>query len=137
MTRFAIFALPLALLATTAAPAQFAGLGGAAGKNGLGSLLGGLGGGAMPSLNSVGVGNATGVLGYCVRNKLLRNQQNVAGGLLGRLTGKPAVQSSPGFLAGEQGLLQGGGKKLSLDALPDGLKAKACDLVLSKVQSFM
>jgi hypothetical protein len=110
------------------------------GLGGLGNLGGGLGGLASGlNLNAVGKGNAAGVLTYCVKNKLLRQQQNVAGGLLGKLNGKePAVESTRGFLDGQKGLLQqGSGNRLSLDALPSSIKSKACDLVLSKAQSFL
>lgn len=147
MSRILPYCLSLALLTASAAVAQIPGVPGTSSGNGvlggLGGNLGGLGGlsglGSGLNLNSVGKGNAAGVLSYCVKNKLLRQQQNVAGGLLGKITGKePAVQSTPGFLDGKNGLLQqGGGKKLSLDALPSGIKSKACDLVLSKAQSFL
>lgn len=138
MPRAFLLCLPLALLVASGATAQLSGLSGlAGGSKGLGGL-GGLTGG-MPNLGSVGMGNATGVLSYCVKNKLLRQQQTIAGGVLGKLTGKePAVESTPGFLDGQKGLLnQGGGNTLSLDSLPSGIKAKACDMVLSKAQSFL
>ncbi|WP_242146516.1 DUF2501 domain-containing protein [Sphingomonas sp. BAUL-RG-20F-R05-02] len=112
-------------------------LGGLGGLGNLGSGLSGLTSGL--NLNAVGKSNAVGLLSYCVKNKLLRQQQNVAGGLIGKLTGQePAVESTRGFLDDQKGLLQQrGGNRLSLDALPSGIKSKACDLVLSKAQSFL
>ena len=130
-----IACLSVAVMSASAIDAQLPGIPGAGKLGGLGGMMGG--GGALPSLGATGMGNAAGVLGYCVKNKLMREQQGVAQGVLGKLTGKPAVQSSPGFLEGQNGLLQSGGKKLSMDSLPAGLKNQACDMVLSKAKSFM
>lgn len=77
-------ALAAASLSLAAAPAQ--------------AQLGDLGksvlGGALPDVGSVGVGNATGLLGYCLKNKLMRtvgveeeSGGDSGGGLAGAVAG--------------------------------------------------
>ena len=125
---------PLLLLAASAAFAQLPSLPGGSGAGGLGRVLGG----GLPNVGSLGVGSATGILGYCLKNKLLREKDSLAQGVFGKLGSKPAVQSSPDFLDGQKGMIPNAtGGKLSLDSLPAGIKAKACDMVLSKAQSFL
>lgn len=104
----------------------------------LGGLLGGVGGlgGGLPNLGGAGLGNVTGLLGYCVRNKLTSGA-GVAS-VLGKLTGKPGVTTSDAYAAGQNGVLQSGtGKALSLDGVKANLRTKVCDLVLSRAKSFL
>ena len=77
--------------------------------------LGGLLGGAMPDIASVGAGNAAGVLSYCVKNKLVN--ATGASSILGKLTGKPGVKESSGFKLGQTGTIQGDGGALPIAGL--------------------
>lgn len=123
----------LALTATVAsAPAS-------ATSQDLGSLLGSAGGGLVPGLGTAGVGNAAGLLGYCLKNKYLGGVGATgASGLLGKLTGQPGVKTSPGYLLGQQGKVeQPTGNALSLGSLSTKLKSKACDVVLQRAGSFL
>lgn len=115
------------LLAAGAAPAQLPNLG---------SGLPGVAGSALPSVASVGIGNAAGVLGYCVKQKLLASTTN-ASSVLGRLTGKPNVTTSPGYTAGQTGVLQTGSSNFSLGSIGNSLKTQLCNQVLSRATSFL
>lgn len=96
----------------------------------------GLLGQALPNVSSAGVDNTTGLLTYCVKNKLLRNDS--ASSVLGSLTGRSGIQQSSGFLAGQQGNLDtGNGNMFSVSGLQDQLKSKLCDMVLDHAQSLM
>ena len=136
------------LLTLTAAVLIAAGPSAASAKLDLSSALGG----ALPGLGTTGVGNATGLLGYCVKNKLLggvlatptptptpvATPGSGAAGILGKLLKKPGVAQSPGYLLGQQGQVeQAGGGALPLDVLGPTLKAKACDVVLKRAGSFL
>ncbi len=101
----------------------------------LGGGLGGLLGGAMPNIASVGAGNAAGVLSYCVKNKLVNATS--ASSILGKLTGKPGVTESNGFKLGQQGTIKTDNSALSLSALKSKAKTKACDLVLNHAGSLL
>ena len=128
MYRFAKICLPIGLLlAAGTAPAQLPNLGGG---------LGGLAGQALPSVASVGVGNAAGVLGYCVKQKLLGTATN-ATSVLGRLAGQPNVTTSPGYAAGQGGVLQNGTSNFSLSSISNSLKAQLCNQVLRRATSFL
>jgi len=116
------------LLAATAASAQ---------SDLLGALKSQAGNLAMPSLGGNTVGNAAGVLQYCVQNNVLGGD---AGGLkdklMGKITGQPAQES--GFQSGLTGMLQGGdGKSLNLQSLSAPLKKTACDYVLKNATSLL
>jgi hypothetical protein len=108
---------------------------------GVGGMAGGMAGGAtsglgMPNVSSMGVGNATGVLSYCVKNNVLSGSD--ATSTLGTLTGKPEVKSSDGFTAGSAGnIVKGDGSKVSLDSMPPSVKSKACGMVLKQAKSFL
>ncbi len=115
-----------ALLLATAASAPAQSLPG-----GLGGLLGG----ALPSVAQTGAGNAAGVLGYCVKNKLV--SQTGAQSILGKLTGQKAVTDSPEYSAGQSGILQTGGGMLPIAGLKGKVKTKLCDMVLSHAKSFL
>ncbi len=150
-TRLAVIVATMAAaIATSTAHAQFnlpGGLGGAA--SGVG--------GAVPGLGSASAGNVTGLLGYCVKNKLV-SQAGAGGDVLAKLEGKPDVAKSADYKAGLAGTVLGGkpaaaggsnpadmlggltggsGKPLSLDSLPAGLRTKACDTVLSHAKSLL
>ena len=130
MTRKAAFLVALALTGASAAPAQLPDLGGGAG---------GLLGGVLPNVGSIGAGNAAGVLGYCVKNKFLGGgSAGAASSVLGQLTGQKGVKSSKGYAAGQGGLLQmDGGSNLSLGSVKGKLKSKVCDMVLKHAQSLI
>ncbi|NWK95665.1 DUF2501 domain-containing protein [Sphingobium lactosutens] len=124
MTRMPIrAALTLAILSgATASSAQL-------------SNLGGLMGGALPNIASVGAGNAAGVLSYCVKNKLVNATS--ASSVLGKLTGKPGVAESSGFKLGQSGTIQTDQNVLSIGGLKAKAKSKLCDLVLSHATSLL
>lgn len=131
---------------------------------GLGSAVSGLrsgtlpslGGGILPSLSSASTSNVTGLLGYCVKNKLV-GQGSTGGDVLAKLQGKPEAVQSPDYTSGLAGNLLGGktaiptssvatnlaglsgaaNKPLSLDSLPAGLRTKVCDAVLNHAKSLL
>ncbi len=129
--------VPVVATAQTAAGAEPA-----AGR-GVGGLLGqagGLLGGGVPAVGSIGAGNAAGLLGYCVKNKLLGATGGASGasGVLGRLTGQKDVKTSPGYIAGQAGQVQApDGQTLSLGSLRGQVKNQLCNLVLSRARSFL
>jgi hypothetical protein len=95
----------------------------------------GLAGSALPNVASVGASNAAGVLGYCVKNGLLEGSG--AQSVLGQLTGKSGIKTSPGYASGQKGLLQMKGSSLSLASLKGQAKQKACHEVLNHAKSFL
>jgi hypothetical protein len=138
---------------TTADPtAPAARSGGFGGLGGLGGLLGG----GLPNVGSVGAGNAAGLLGYCLKNRLL-GQGGMLGGLTGsqtgtqatpqasgaqsilqQLTGRRDVQTSPGYAAGQVGQVQAGnGQTLSLGNLGGQVKTQLCNVVLKRAKAFL
>ncbi len=121
--RIIITAALLSLAADTAYPQTLPKLPGAAS-----SMLGG----GLPDLSSMGIPNVAGVLGYCVKNKLLSGSG--AGSVVDGLTGKPGVTSSPDYAAGAAGnIITGkGGSPLSMASMPAQLKTQACDMVLQQ-----
>jgi hypothetical protein len=128
--------------AERAAPA-----GAASGPSQAGGLLGQLGGllggggtaGALPQIGAIGAGNAAGLLGYCVKNRLLGTGGTTgAASVLGRLTGQRDVQSQPGYAAGQAGQVQApNGQALSLGALRGQVKNQVCNLVLNRAKAFL
>ena len=128
--------------------------GGSRSSGGFGGLggLGGLLGGGLPNVGSVGAGNAAGLLGYCLKNRLL-GQGGMLGGLTGgqtgtqasgaqsilqRLTGRKDVQTSPGFAAGQAGQVQAGnGQTLALGNLGGQVKTQLCNVVLKRAKAFL
>jgi hypothetical protein len=119
------------------APATTPRAGGLLGQ--MGGLLGG--GGALPQIGSIGAGNAAGLLGYCVKNRLLgtgTGGTTGAASVLGRLTGQRDVQNQPGYAAGQAGQVQApNGQALSLGALRGQLKNQVCNLVLNRAKAFL
>ena len=118
------------------APAATPRAGGLLGQ--MGGLLGG--GGALPQIGGIGAGNAAGLLGYCVKNRLLGAGGSATGaaGVLGRLAGQRAVRDQPGYAAGQAGQVQTpGGQALSLDALRGQVKTQVCNLVLNRAKALL
>jgi hypothetical protein len=158
-------ALVAALALATSASAQTSAPASAPTQNGLGRLgglgdLGGLGS-ALPSVGSIGVGNAAGLLGYCLKNNLLgqggalgaltggRNAAPRAGGatrapatdaqsILQRLTGRQGVRTSPGYAAGQDGEVRApNGQAFSLDDLGGQVKTRMCSIALNRAKAFL
>ena len=93
---------------------------------------------SMPAIGTSTMGNAAGVLQYCIKNNYL--SADAAGGikdkLLSMVTGNKTQQT--GFANGSKGLLQGSdGKSLNLKSLGDKVKTKACDYVLQNAKSLI
>ncbi|MCP3734802.1 DUF2501 domain-containing protein [Sphingomonas sp. RP10(2022)] len=138
-----LLSLPtIATAQTTADPVPAATATPAAGAKSLLGQVGGLlgGGGALPQVGTIGAGNAAGLLGYCVRNKLLgaTGGQTGAAGVLGRLTGQKDVRTLPGYQAGQAGQVQAAnGQTLSLDGLRGQVKNQVCNLVLNRARAFL
>jgi len=103
----------------------------------LGALKSQAGNLAMPSLGANTVGNAAGVLQYCVKNNYLGGDAtSLKDKLLGKVTGQQAQQA--GYASGTEGLLQGSdGKSLNLQGLSSKVKEKACDYVLENATSLI
>jgi len=104
-------------------------------------LAGGGSGGALGSLTSGSLGNAAGVLEYCVKNNYLSGNaaSSVKDQLMSKIPGgKPA--SDTGYVSGAKGLLTGSDGK-TIDLSGGGLKAqitkKACDVVLQQGRSMI
>jgi hypothetical protein len=110
--------------------------GAAANSQGGGSALGNLGL-KMPAIGSSTMGNAAGVLQYCVKNNYLGGDAaSVKDKLLAKITGQK--QQETGFANGAKGLLKGGdGKSLNLKGLSSKVKEKACDYVLKNATSLI
>ena len=125
-TRRLLPTLALVLSATAAAQGDL-----------LGALKAQAGNLAMPALGGNTVGNAAGVLQYCVKNNLLGGDAaGLKDKLMGKVTGQPAQET--GFQAGLGGLLQGGdGRSLNLQSLSGTVKEKACDYVLKNASSLL
>ena len=129
----------LTLAATTAGAASLAD----SVKSAVGSASdgGGLTGLGMPGMDSVGAGNAAGVLQYCVKNNSLGGgAAGVKDRLMGKLGGQGKAEQDTGYRDGAAGLLEGGdGKQFDLSG--GGLKKKVtekiCDQVLEHGQSLL
>ncbi|RTQ31804.1 DUF2501 domain-containing protein [Variovorax sp. NFACC27] len=113
---------------------------GGAGSSTGGSALGNLGsslGFKMPAIGTSTMGNAAGVLQYCVKNNYLGGDAaSVKDKLLAKITGQKKQET--GFASGAKGLLQGGdGKSLNFKGLSSKVKEKACDYVLKNATSLI
>lgn len=107
--------------------ATSAGNSGSSGASGLAENLGF----SMPAIGSNTVGNAAGVLQYCIKNNYLGggDAASVKDKLLAKITGQKQQQS--GFASGAKGLLKGGdGQTLNFKLLSSKVKEKGCDYVL-------
>jgi len=116
-----------------AAGASSAGSQGSAGGSALGNL-----GFKMPAIGSSTIGNAAGVLQYCVKNNYLSADaaSGVKDKLMGMITGQKQQQT--GYANGAKGLLMGDdGKSLNLKGISGKLKTKACDYVLKNASSLV
>lgn len=126
----------IASAAPTMASAQIPGLGQLGSNGGVASGgLSGMAGGLLPNVGSSSMGNAAGVLGYCVKNNLLSGGGGAA--VLGQLTGRKDVTHSEGFALGQQGTLKSGNQALSLDGVKGKVKTKVCDMVLQHAKGFL
>jgi hypothetical protein len=105
-------------------------------QGGGGSSLGNLGF-KMPAIGSSTMGNAAGVLQYCIKNNYLGSDAaSVKDKLLARITGQKPQQT--GFANGAKGLLKGGdGQTLNMKLLSSKVKEKACDYVLKNATSLI
>ncbi len=103
----------------------------------LGDLKAQAGNYAMPAIGTSTIGNAAGVLQYCIKNNYLGGDAaSVKDKLLGKITGQKQQQT--GFANGAKGLLQGDdGKSLNLKGLSSKVKEKACDYVLKNASSLI
>ena len=110
--------------------------GNAANSQGGNSALGNLGF-KMPAIGSSTIGNAAGVLQYCIKNNYLGGDAaSVKDKLLAKITGQK--QQETGFANGAKGLLKGGdGKSLNFKILSSKVKEKACDYVLKNATSLI
>lgn len=96
--------------------------------------LGGIGG--LPSISGMGMGNAAGVLGYCMKNNLLGGSTN-ASSVADSLMKKPGVAGSKGFAAGNAGTILSGKQSFSLGSVSDPIKSQACGMVLKQAGKFL
>jgi hypothetical protein len=150
--RAALFAGLLMTVAGTPTLAQGLDLKGALGElGGLGSGSGsgssGSGSGRASAMQSGSLGNAAGIIEYCLKNNLLSGNDassasSLKDKLLGKLSGstsQPATKDS-GYLSGAKGVLQTGTGN-SVDLSSNGLKAAAskqvCDTVMEQAKSFL
>ncbi|MFM9922472.1 DUF2501 domain-containing protein [Variovorax sp. H27-G14] len=104
--------------------------------SGAASALGNLGF-KMPAIGSSTMGNAAGVLQYCVKNNYLGGDAaSVKDKLLAKITGQKPQET--GFASGAKGLLKGGdGQTLNFKVLSSKVKTKACDYVLKNATSLI
>ena len=87
------------------------------------------GGVGLPDVTKMGIPNVAGVLGYCVKNRLLSGSS--ANSVINGLKGKSGVTSSPQYRSGEAGnIITGSGSPLAINSLPAQLKTQACNAVL-------
>jgi hypothetical protein len=90
--------------------------------------------GGVPGVGSASMGNAAGVLSYCIKNKILGGGD--ASSVLGKLSGDKSVAASPDYSQGAAGLLQTGKTStFSLDSISGSVKSKMCDMVLQRGKS--
>ncbi|MDM0114673.1 DUF2501 domain-containing protein [Variovorax sp. J22R133] len=108
-----------------------------------GGLTGGGGGAGMGSLSSGSMGNAAGVLEFCMKNNFLGggDASSIKDGLMSKIPGgQPA--KDPGYTDGAKGLLTSSdGSKMDLSSGMTGLKKEAtkqaCDMVLKQAKSML
>ena len=104
----------------------------------LGTLKSQAGNFSMPQMDSSTMGNAAGVLQYCVKNNYLAggDANAVKDKLMGAVTGQQPQQA--GYDTGTKGLLQGtDGQSFDLKNVSGKLKTKACDYVLKNAKSLV
>ena len=133
-----------------AAGTQAAGLGDAlgdklGGASGLGGALGGgSGAAALSAAGLVGpssLGNAAGVITYCMKNNYLNLDKaaQMKGQLLGKMgLGAKEEPKDAGYQSGLAGLVTGsGGQRFDIDKVKGDLREKACDFVLDHAASLL
>ena len=105
-------------------------------------MLKGLAGGASGSMALGRLGNAAGVVEYCLKNNYLSADgatTAVKDQLMGKIPGgKPAAD--PGYVDGSQGILTSAdGKKMDLSGggLQKEVTRKACDFVLKQAKGML
>lgn len=115
-----------------------------AGAVDLGALKGLAGGADMASVSSGSIGNAAGVIEFCVKNNFLGGDtaSSVKQGLMSKLGGgEEAEQTNSDYSSGTEGLLQtGDGSSIDLAKFGDmkqSLTKKACSSVLEHAKSFL
>ncbi|OWT73414.1 MULTISPECIES: DUF2501 domain-containing protein [unclassified Achromobacter] len=99
---------------------------------------------ASGNLKSGSLGNATGVLQYCIKNNYLSGNgvTSLKDKLTSRITGSSGqpAEKNDDYLSGAKGLLKTGDGK-SVDLSGSGLKEqvtkKACDAVLAQAKGFL
>ncbi|CAM7775451.1 DUF2501 domain-containing protein [Atlantibacter hermannii] len=111
------------------------------------SSLSGLLGGSAQALSSENMPNVAGILGYCMKQKLVSatNTENVKNQIMEKLgLSTPQAQTTtPDYTEGLMGLLNTAqGDQLNLSTignspLAEKVKTKACDLVLKQGVSFL
>jgi hypothetical protein len=98
-----------------------------------GSLLDSL---AIPSLQSAGPANVTGVLQYCINNNYLGGgSTGITGKLTSLLGGQEKTAASPDYQSGLKGIL-GGNSGEQLDLGSGDLKGKIVESVCDKVLEY-
>ena len=118
-------------------------LGGSSSSSGAGGLAGMAGGmGGMGGMSAGTMGNAAGVIEYCVKNNYLSGNgvSAVTDGLMGKMGGSSAAKSDSGYMDGAKGLLKGGdGKTMDLSGggLQKQVTQQACDFVLKQGKSLL
>ena len=85
-------------------------------------------GGLLPNIGSTSTGNLAGMIGYCIKNKVLGEAG--ASSVLNGLFGRSDASSSKDFSLGQSGLLETGTGTRPLDNVKDTIRRKICDLVL-------
>ena len=152
--RFAPRTLTLSLAAVACL-----GLAGMAQAQSLDSLKGMVGGGGsdsgggvasalgLGSSGSSSLGNATGIVSYCIKNNYLGggDASSMKDKLMGKLTGggkEAEAEKNTDYASGLKGILNTGeGKSVDLSSLGGGMKEKVpkqvCDKVLSQAKSFL
>jgi len=129
--------------------ALWLGMSGVASAQSLDSLKGMAGGltggstGAMGSMSSGSLGNAAGVLEFCMKNNFLggTDATSVKDGLMSKIPGGQPAQD-PGYADGAKGLLTtSDGGKMDLSSGLSGVKKEAtkqaCDFVLKQGKSML
>ncbi len=109
-----------------------------------GALGGGAGASALSAAGLVGpasLGNAAGVITYCMKNNYLNLDKaaQMKGQLLGKMgLGAQEEPKDEGYQSGLTGLITGsGGKSFDMDKIKGDLREKACDFVLDHAGSLL
>jgi hypothetical protein len=106
--------------------------------SGSGSPLGGLALPSLPSLQSAGPANVTGVLQYCINNNYLGSgsSSGIAGKLTSLLGGQEQAAASPDYQSGLKGILGSSKSDDKLNLGSGDLKGKVVETVCDKVLEY-